>query len=616
MRTGTDRRSGQAFLIACRLAFRTSPISFAVIILAGIAAGSVAAPAAVLTKHLVNDLTDQQARQHVGGLVLLAVLITLLTALATATNALAGIPAYRLAGRIRVVTETELARACARFPGTEVLDDATLQDRLGLAREGAHDGPAMVASTIVGTFSSCSRIGGFVGVLWATSPAMLGVLLATVVPLVLLRRAATSRSIRYAELASTAYRWRDYFTELFSTPAAARDMRLYGAQADLLGRLRHHLQTAVRLDVRRSTLQSLTQLAFTMLDAVIAGAGSAWVVWQIAHGRLSIGDFLLFLGAVAAVQAAIASLLYALTEVGIYGAIFGRYLDLVALSETAQAAGGGTPAPPLRRAIEFRDVWFRYPSSADWVLRGLNLTLTAGEFTALVGLNGAGKSSVVNLLLRFYQPQRGRICWDGIDIAALEPESLRARIAGVLQDHTSFELTALDNLLIGTDASPEQARQAAAAAGVLEAIEQLPQGMQTMLSPRRANEDGAGGSSLSGGQWQRIALARALLRTDRDLLVFDEANARLDVTADAALNRLLHALPGTRLVISHRLQGIRDADTIYLIADGTVAEHGNHRQLMADGAEYARLAAHGVEHPAADEHARPTADDETSRAVS
>jgi len=591
-RARADRPSWRAFLAASRLAFRTSPVSFLVIVLAGILAGSVLAPAAVLTKHLVNDLGDDQARQHVATLLLWAVLITMLTGLAAATNSLAGIPAYRLAGRLRVVTETELARACARFPGTEVLDDATLQDRLGLAREGAHDGPSMVASTIVGVFSAVSQLSAFVGVLWATSPAMLAVLLATVIPLVLLRRATVARSIQYAELASTAYRWRDYFTELFSTPAAARDLRLYGAQEDLLGRLRHHLQVAVRLDVRRSTLQSLSQLLFALLNAAIAGAGSAWVVWQIATGRLSVGDFLLFTAAVAAVQNAIAGVLYAMVEIETYGAIFARYLDLVAQCQAAQAGGGSLPTPPLRSGVQFHDVWFRYPGSADWVLRGVNLTLAAGKFTALVGLNGAGKSSIVNLLLRFYEPQRGQIRWDGIDIRTLEPDSLRSRIAGVLQDHTSFELTALDNVLIGdTGATPEQARQAAAAAGVLEAIDRLPQGMQTMLSPRRANEDGAGGSSLSGGQWQRIALARALLRADRDLLVFDEANSRLDVTADAALNRLLHSLGGTRVVISHRLHGVRDADEIYLIADGVVAEHGSHQQLVANDAGYARLAA-------------------------
>ena len=593
LRTRTDRSSGRAFLAACRLAFRIAPVSFVLIILAGTLAGSVLAPAAVLTKHLINDLGDDQARQHVATLVLWAVLIAVLTGLAAAMNSLAGIPADRLAGRIRVVTETELARACARFPGTEVLDDAALQDRLGLAREGAHDGPSMVASTIVGAFSSLSRLGLFVGVLWATSPAMLAVLLATVIPLVLLRRATTERSIRYTELASTSYRWRDYFTELFSTPAAARDMRLYGAQDDLLGRLRHHLQIAVKLDVRQATLQSLSQLLFTLLNAAIAGAGSAWVVWQIAQGRLSVGDFLLFTAAVAAVQGAITAALYTLVEVDIYGAIFARYLDLVALSKAAQASGGTAPAPPLRSEIEFCDVWFRYPASADWVLRGLNMTLTAGEFTALVGLNGAGKSSIVNLLLRFYEPQRGQIRWDGVDIRTFEPASLRSRIAGVLQDHTSFELTALDNVLIGaTGATPAQARQAAATAGVLDAIERLPQGMQTMLSPRRANEDGASGSSLSGGQWQRIALARALLRADRDVLIFDEANSRLDVTADAALNRLLHSLTGvTRLVVSHRMQGVRDADMIYLIADGAVTEHGSHQELMADAGRYARLAA-------------------------
>jgi len=592
-RTSAERGSTKAFLAASRLAFRTGPVSFLLIVVSGSLAGSVLAPAAVLTKRLINDLTGPRSALHPLTLVLFAVLITGLTTLANAITGLAGIPADRLAGRIRVVTETELARACARFPGTEVLEDAQLQDRLELAREGAHDGPAMVTSAIIGTVSSLSRLGSFVGVLWATSPAMLLVLLGTAVPLVMLRRATLSRSVRYAEQASSAFRWRDYFAELFSNPAAARDMRLYGAQDELLGRLRHHLQRAVRFDVRRSTLQTFSQLLFSLLNAVIAGAGSAWVVWQIAGGRLSVGDFLLFTGALAAVQGAIAGILHSLVEVDMYGAVFGRYLDLLDSSEAASAAGGSLPAPPLRDRIEFADVWFRYPASADWVLRGLNLSLPAGRLTALVGLNGAGKSSVVNLLLRFHEPQRGQIRWDGVDIATFDPASLRARIAGVLQDHTSFELTALENLLIGSGADEAAARQAAGQAGILPVLDRLPQGIRTMLSPRRASEDGDRGASLSGGQWQRLALARALLRADRDLLIFDEANSRLDVTADQALTQQLAALPATRLVISHRLHGLVGADLVYLLADGVVAESGSHDELVANDAGYARLVAVG-----------------------
>ncbi len=242
-RNRADRGSWRAFLTACGLSFRTSPVSFLAIVVAGTLAGLVLAPAAVLTKRLVNDLGDEQARQQVTALILLAVLITMLTGLATATSALAGIPAYRLAGRLRVITETELARACARFPGTGILDDAALQDRLRLAREGAHDGPAgRWPAPSSGCSPRLARFGSFVGVLWATSPAMLAVLLVNGHPAGAGAPCASiARSVRYTEQASTAYRWRDYFTELFSTPAAARDMRLYGAQQDLLGRLRRAL---------------------------------------------------------------------------------------------------------------------------------------------------------------------------------------------------------------------------------------------------------------------------------------------------------------------------------------------------------------------------------------
>ena len=184
-----------------------------------------------------------------------------------------------------------------------------------------------------------------------------------------------------------------------------------------------------------------------------------------------------------------------------------------------------------------------------------------------------------------------QIRWDGVDIATFEPASLRARIAGVLQEHTSFELTALDNVLIGeADASP------AGPAG---------RGPGRGAGGHRAVAAGhADDAQPAPGQLRRrrrhvavrrpVATDRAgpgLLRAERDLLVFDEANSRLDVTADAALNQLLHALPGTRLVISHRMHGVRDADLIYLIADGAVAECGTHDELLAAGAGYARLAA-------------------------
>ena len=297
--------------------------------------------------------------------------------------------------------------------------------------------------------------------------------------------------------------------------------------------------------MRRSSRIALAQLGYAGINAIVAGAGAAWVAVEIAHGRLSVGDFLLFTGAVVAVQAALQGLFTSLGSVGSSAAVFHHYLALISLSEAAERAGGTAETPPLTDGIEFRDVWFRYPGSPDWVLRGLDLQVPPKQLTVLVGLNGAGKSSIISLLLRFYHPQQGKIVWNGVDIASLRPAGLRDRICGVLQEPGCYELSVKDNLALGNGGRPVDlaaARAAAQQANVLKAIERLPRGFDTLLSTRRADDEGSTGVTLSGGEWQRLALGRALIGHDRDLLVLDEANSRLDVAADSALNTLLAEL--------------------------------------------------------------------------
>lgn len=575
------------------MAVRTSPIDFALIGLLGLLGGSALAPAALLTKRVVNELASPDRGQHTTTVIALAILASAMTALGAAATYLAGIPAYRLAAKIQLKTETELAKACGRIPGVEALEDATTQDRLLLAQRGAHQAPQLVTSTISQLLTTISRTGAFIAVLWAAFPPMVLALLVSVLPLVGLQRRVNRRAIGYNEQANQAYRWRDYFTQLFTNPASAREMRLYVAQEQLVARLRERLADGLAIEMRRNIRLAGAQLGFALVNAAVAGAGAAWVVTEIANGTLTVGDFLLFTGAVVSVQAALQGLLHAWGSIGISAAVFEHYLRFVELADSLERAGGTREAPPLSQGVEFRDVWFHYPGSSDWALRGLNLQVRAGELTALVGLNGAGKSSALSLLLRFYEPQRGVVLWDGIDISTLRPASLRGRICGVLQDHGYYELSVLDNIALGNAGQPVDratARQAAATANILAAIERLPRGFDTMLSTRRADSEGSTGVSLSGGEWQRLALARALVRADGDLLVLDEANSGLDVAAEQVLDALLARLQGqTRLVITHRLHTISQADQIYLLAGGTVVESGSHAELLAIHGQYAAL---------------------------
>jgi ATP-binding cassette subfamily B protein len=254
--------------------------------------------------------------------------------------------------------------------------------------------------------------------------------------------------------------------------------------------------------------------------------------------------------------------------------------------------------PALANGIVFDDVWFRYGPDRPWVLRGVDLTIPAGRSTALVGLNGAGKSTLVKLLCRLYDPTRGHVRWDGIDIAQFDPADLRARIGTVFQDYVEYELSAAENIGLGDlsrlDDRP-RIEAAANRAGVHDVLSTLPRGYDTMLTRMFIEgvdeEHPDTGVLLSGGQGQRLALARTFLRDDRDLLVLDEPSSGLDAEAEAEVHERIKRSRAGRasLLISHRLNTIRDADSIAVLDGGQITELGSHETLLARDGTYSRL---------------------------
>jgi ATP-binding cassette subfamily B protein len=232
------------------------------------------------------------------------------------------------------------------------------------------------------------------------------------------------------------------------------------------------------------------------------------------------------------------------------------------------------------------------------VLRGVSFALPPGTAVGLVGLNGAGKSTIVKLLCRFYDPTRGSITWDGVDVRAWDVTTLRQRMSVVFQDFMDYDLTAAENIAVGDlSALGDHDRIVGAArqADIHKPIESLPHGYQTLLSrvyfDQTDRDDPAAGVILSGGQWQRVALARAFLRADRDLLILDEPSSGLDAEAEYEIHNRIRRLRNgrTSLLISHRLNAIRDADRILVLDDGLVVEQGTHDHLVGVGGRYARL---------------------------
>jgi ATP-binding cassette subfamily B protein len=257
-------------------------------------------------------------------------------------------------------------------------------------------------------------------------------------------------------------------------------------------------------------------------------------------------------------------------------------------AEKAEVASPAQPAPlpqPVRGALRFENVGFHYPSRPDApALHDFDLRIEPGETVALVGPSGAGKSTVFALLLRFYDPQRGRVTLDGIDLRTLALPELRGAIALVPQETVIFSGSAADNIRFGRqEASDDEVREAARAAEAHEFISALDGGYGAELGER--------GVRLSGGQRQRVAIARAILR-DAPLLLLDEATSALDAQSEAAIQQALERLEKgrTTLVIAHRLATVQRADRIVVMDGGRIVAQGTHESLLAEGGLYAELA--------------------------
>ena len=365
-----------------------------------------------------------------------------------------------------------------------------------------------------------------------------------------------------------------------------RTVQAYGHEP--VDRHRFGERVEAAFDTARQRIRQRAALVATVIVLVFGAIGV--ILWIGGHdvvaGRISAGQLSAFVFYAVIVAAAVGTISEVVGDLQRAAGATERIFELLAVAPDIAAPANPVRLPaPARGTVTFDAVTFRYPSRPDApALDGFSLEVASGEKVALVGPSGAGKTTVFQLLLRFYDPQRGAVRIDGVDLRAADPVDVRARLAVVPQDPVIFATSVLENVRYGRpDATEGEVRAACEAAYAAEFVAQLPQGYESQLGER--------GVRLSGGQRQRLAIARAIL-ADRPILLLDEATSSLDAESERVVQLALERLMARRtvLIIAHRLATVRHADRIVVMDRGRIVAHGTHDELVAGNPLYARLA--------------------------
>ena len=471
-----------------------------------------------------------------------------------------------------------------RFAGIRYYESPEFHDLFRLSQQGAQMGPEMMINTMTGMVRGVTTLISFIVVVAALSYWMVGLLLLTIIPQLLIMTKIGGQRFSLAFELSSDERKSFYYGHILGATENAKEIRLFGLGGYLLDKLIDsytHIHAAEREQDRRELrLTSGLELLATGVTAVTFGV----IVIRAVRRFITLGDVTLYHSAIGAVQGSLHEIVFGMAQLNENALFFSHYDRLMKLPQPIEVTPDPLPMPPLAGVIELKDVWFRYADNLPWILKGVNLTLPIGSCLALVGLNGAGKSTLVKLLTRMYDPTKGEILWDGVDINRFDPADYRAKLGTVFQDFVNYDLSARENIGLGNIELIEDLpaiRNAAYQAGAAPFIESLPEQYDTILSRWLLDGGDEAGTDLSGGQWQRIAIARTFMR-QADLLMLDEPTAALDAEAEYDMYaRFTSLIEGkTAILISHRFSTVRMADRIAVLAGGEIVEEGAHADLM------------------------------------
>jgi ATP-binding cassette subfamily B protein len=381
----------------------------------------------------------------------------------------------------------------------------------------------------------------------------------------------------------------DYLRVLGGSREAAKELKLFGLKDFLIARFTRLSDQIYRENVDLARRRLIAGSFLSMIGTAGYYSAYVYVIWRTVTGSLSIGTLTFLTGAIVQASGNIQQIFSVLSSIADQALFLTDLLAFFEMQPTIRSKLQALPAPrPIARGFEFRNVSFRYPGSSRLVLNSLDFHLRAGERVALIGENGEGKTTLVKLMTRLYDPVEGQVLLDGVDLREYNLEDLYHEIGVIFQDFMRYEMTARENIAVGRIDEINNLpllKTAADKSMADEVIERLPRDYEQMLGRRFES-----GVDLSGGEWQKVALARAYLR-DAQVLILDEPTAALDARSEfEVFQRFAELTAGkSALFISHRFSTVRMADRIVVLHNGRIAEDGNHAKLLHLGGRYAEM---------------------------
>ena len=471
----------------------------------------------------------------------------------------------------------------------EYYENSEYFDTLHRAQKQAPFRPTNIVRGLAGVGQSGIAILGIAGLLFALHWALIPILFFSALPAVFIRIIYANKMYDWERSQTPSHRWINYLNSIITSDVYAKEVRLFG-----LGSLFKKDYGDLRKLLRKEVVEIISKRSFSDLVSqtvtTMAIFGSfAFIAYGTILGTSTIGDLVMLYQALQRGQNYLRQMLLSLSglyEDNLFLADLHEFLNLE--PKIGEPTHPKTIPKPIQKEIVFDRVGFKYPTGTREVLKDISMTIRPGEKVALVGGNGTGKTTLVKLLCRLYDPSSGRITIDGIDIREFEKRALRGEISVVFQDYAKYHFTARKNIWLGnidTSSDHKKIVEAAQFAGADEVINSLPNGYDTLLGKRFEK-----GEELSIGEWQKVALARAFMR-EAQIIILDEPTSALDAKAEFEVFKRFNKLAEgkTAILISHRLSSVRMVDKIYVLDEGRIIESGTHDELIRNNETYHQL---------------------------